>query len=93
MQSQHGSFNVKLDMLIDRHATTDKKADKAHERIDAQNTTLIHIKEDAEKALGFGEDYNDNKKKLEFGAWALSKMALGVSAVAGGVAWIVTKTT
>lgn len=90
MTTQHAAFGVKLDMLIDRHATTDKKADKAHERLDditnPEYGILASLKKTADQALRYGEDYNDNKKKVMFGGSIL--VALGAFATwIGGFFW------
>jgi len=77
MANQHNAFGVKLDMLLDRQSVTDRKTDKSHERIDAQNIIINSIKDIADRALELGEDYNDNKKKVIFGGSLLVGIGVG----------------
>ncbi len=85
MTNQHAGINVRLDMLLDKQTVTDKKSDKAHERIDAQMAIMTNIKDIADRALEFGEDYNNNKKKV---IWGAAGFSAAISSILGIVAWV-----
>lgn len=80
--TQHNAFNVKLDMLIDKHAVTDKKVDRAHNRID-------DIMEPLNEAIENSNDWAETKKKGKYlvaggvavgaaGGFSVSKIITGL---------------
>lgn len=85
MTQQHTGINVRLEMLLDKHAVTDKKVDKAFSIIDTHGADIVHIKDIANRALELGEDYNDNKKKVIWGAAGFSAAISGIAAM---FAWL-----
>jgi hypothetical protein len=78
MTRQHGEITAQISMTmvgqkeIEKTLTiVDKNATKAHDRIDDQSATLVHIKDIATRALELSEDYHETKKKAIFGAGIL----------------------
>lgn len=94
MTQQHASMNGKLDMLIKNNILVDQKIDTAFvkiNKVDERVDNLFHpdygaitlLKQQARRALEYGEDYNGNKKKVTWLASIVFSFGAFISWVVG----------